>query len=163
MEYTTPQLFFTNGGLQRQEIFMGQQSRTTSQFDKTSSTTLSDVTGLTATVVAGKTYRFEATLYTTSGISGGVKTAIAGTCTATNIIAQEFTTSSGSLQSSNRSTSLAGVLTNITLVSAAYTVIKGTITVNAAGTLTVQFAQNASDGTASSVLVGSTFVVTEML
>ena len=39
-----------------------------------------------------------------------------------------------------------------------YTEIKGTITVNAAGTLTVQFAQNAANGT-SSILVGSSFIV----
>ena len=50
----------------------------------------------------------------------------------------------------------------VTSVTAAFTQITGTITVNAAGTLTCQFAQNASNATASSVLVGSTFILTEM-
>ena len=40
--------------------------------------------------------------------------------------------------------------------------INGTITVNAGGTLTVQFAQAASNGSNSSILVGSTFVVTQI-
>lgn len=50
----------------------------------------------------------------------------------------------------------------VTAVTAAYCRITGTITVNAGGTLTVQFAQNASDVTASSVLIGSTFIVQQM-
>jgi UDP-N-acetylglucosamine enolpyruvyl transferase len=45
-------------------------------------------------------------------------------------------------------------------VTAAQIKINGTITVNAGGTLTVQFAQNgAVPATTSSVLVGSTFTV----
>ena len=40
--------------------------------------------------------------------------------------------------------------------------IEGTITVNAAGTLTVQFAQNTSNGTPSIVKRGSTFIVQDM-
>jgi hypothetical protein len=36
------------------------------------------------------------------------------------------------------------------------------ITVNAAGTLTVQFAQNASNAAASTVLAGSTMMVHDM-
>jgi len=160
MEYTTPQLFFTNGGMQRQELFQGQQSRVSTQFDKTN-TTLSDITGLTATLVAGKIYRFEAKLYTTSDVAGGVKFAIAGTATATNIIYEGLTTDAG-LTTQSRAAALATAVGAVTAVTAAYTVITGTITVNAAGTLTVQFAENAATVT-SSVLVGSTFVVTEML
>ena len=50
----------------------------------------------------------------------------------------------------------------VTAVTAAYVLVTGTITVNAAGTITVQAAANAATGT-TSVLVGSTFVLTEML
>lgn len=160
--YDGTQLQFTNGGLQRQEIPQIQQSRVSTQFDKTSDTTLANVTGLTATVVAGKFYRFEATLYTSSNVAGGVTAAIAGTATATSIVYEGITTDAG-LSTQTRATALATAVGGVTAVTAGYIRITGTIQVNAAGTLTVQFAQNASNGTASSVLVGSTFVLTQML
>lgn len=162
IEYTTPQLFFTNGGARRQEIPQIQQSRVSTQFDATSNTTLANVTGLTATLVASRIYRFEATLYTASNIAGGVKFAIAGTATATNIIYECVVIDSNVNAAQTRATALATAVGGVTAVTVAYAKITGTITVNAAGTLTVQFAQNASNGSASSVLVGSTFVLTEM-
>ena len=60
----------------------------TTDFTVTSSTTLVAVTGLTATVAAGKTYFFRAELYTLSQASaGGVNVSISGvTTTATAII-----------------------------------------------------------------------------
>jgi len=140
----------------------GQQARVSTQFDKTADVTLANVTGLTVNVAASGTYRFEAKLYTTSNVAGGVKAAIAGTATATAIVYEGITTDAG-LSTQGRSAALAGAVGAVTAVTAGYITITGTITVNAAGTLTVQFAQNASNGTASSVLVGSTFVVTEML
>ena len=46
----------------------------------------------------------------------------------------------------------------------AYTIITGTITVNVGGVISVQFAENAAiGGTTGSVLVGSTFIVTEII
>jgi len=162
MEYTTPQLFFTNGGAVRQELFQGQQARVSTQFDKTSDVTLANITGLTANVAAGKIYRFEAKLYTTSNVAGGVQFAIAGTATATAIIYEGLTTDAG-LTTQGRAAALGTAVGAVTAVTAAYTVITGTITVNAAGTITCQFAQNASNGAASSVLVGSTFSIIEML
>lgn len=161
LEYSTPTLSFTNGGAQRQEIPLIQQTRVSTQFDKTSSTALANVTGLTATLVAGKKYRFEAELYTTSNVAGGVQAAIAGTCTATAIVYEGLTYNAGVI-TQTRGTALATAVGAVTAVTAAYIHIVGLITVNAAGTLTVQFAQNASSGTASSVLVGSTFVTTEI-
>lgn len=158
-EYTTPQLFFTNGGAQRQEIPLIQQSRVSTQYDNTT-TTLGDVTGLTATVVAGKIYRFEATLFSTSDVAGGIKAAIGGTATATSIRYEVLITDAG-LTTQGRQTALAGA-TGVTAVTAALIKIEGTITVNAAGTITCQAAQNANTGT-TSVLTGSTFVLTEML
>lgn len=137
-------------------------ARVATQFDATSTTTLANVTGLTANVAAGKTYRFEAKLYTTSNVAGGVKVAIAGTATATAIVYEGLTIDAG-LITQSRGTALGAAVGAVTAVTAGYITISGTITVNAAGTLTVQFAQNASNGTASSVLVGSTFVITEML
>lgn len=129
--------------------------RVSSQFDKTTSAALADITGLSWNVNASTTYTFEAVLFTTSGSSGGVQAAVAGTCTATSIIYEGRTFSGTSISANTRTTTKGGAVGGVTSVTAATIEIKGTITVNAAGTLTIQFAQNASNGTTSSVLVGS--------
>jgi len=149
-----------NSGLQQQ------QSRVSTQFDKTSDVTLANITGLTATLVAGKIYRFEANLYTNAAPNAGAKYSIAGTATATSVVFAGITGhSTGGTAGTKLSQTLGTSIMDISGVGGEIfsTTINGTITVNAAGTLTVQFAQNASNGTASSVLVGSTFVVTEIL
>jgi hypothetical protein len=161
MEYDGSQLYFTNTGLQREVIPLIQQSRVSTQYDNTT-TTLGDITGLTATLVAGKIYRFEAILYTTSNVAGGVKFAIAGTATATNVIYEDIVIDNNVNAAQTRATAMATTVGGVTAVTNAYSKITGTITVNAAGTITVQAAQNANVGT-TSVLVGSTFVVTEMV
>lgn len=128
---------------------------TTAQFDATT-TTLANITGLvTPSLTAGKTYNFRAVLQLTPDTVGGQKIAIAGTATATTLIAQvnsiNNTTNANILNS--RLTSLgssAGVAGGTT----DFTTIDGTIIVNAGGTLAIQFAQNAANGT-SSVLIGS--------
>lgn len=142
--------FFTDAGIKR----------VSSQFDKTSSITLADVTGLSMNLMAGRTYTFRAVLYTTSNVAGGVKVAIAGTATATAIVYEAYVLETGVVKvpGTTRATALATTVGDVTAVTVATIVIEGTITVNAAGTLTVQFAQNASNGSASSVLVGSSFM-----
>lgn len=135
----------------------GTTAYVTSQFDKTSNTTLANVTGLTRNVKASTRYNFEAIIYTTSNVAGGIKLAIGGTATATSIVYDAIVTDAGVLQvpTNTRTTTLGNPVGEVTAVTAAKVVITGTILVNAAGTLTVQFAQNVSNGTASSVLVGS--------
>lgn len=139
--------------------------RVSAQFDKTNAT-LANVTGLSVSVVASGVYAFRATLYTTQDVTGLAKYAIAGTCTATAIrytgFISDTTTAGGTTTGIGTATALAGTITDSsTSVSGGTTVVNGTITVNAAGTLTVQFAQNGASGT-SSVLVGSTFEVTRI-
>lgn len=134
----------------------------TSQFNKTADTTLANITGLTATLTAAKTYTFEAVLFTTSNVAGGVKFAIAGTATATSIIYEALVVDTAALGAQTRATALATAVGGVTTVTVAMCRIVGTITVNAGGTLTVQFAQNASNGAASSVLVGSSFMITRI-
>jgi hypothetical protein len=95
-------------------------------------------------------------------LQGGVQFSIAGTSTATSIIYEDLVNDANTNSAQTRATALATAVGGVTAVTNAYSKITGTITVNAAGTLTVQFAQNASNGTASSVLVGSTFVVTQI-
>ena len=130
----------------------------TTQFDKTNDTTLANVTGLSITLEAALKYRFRAVLHTSSNVAGGVKFAIAGTATATNIIYQitYLDNAAGTNLISARQTALAGA-SGVTATVAGMCMIEGELLVNAAGTLTVQFAQNALNGAASSVLVGSTF------
>lgn len=128
----------------------------TSDFSKTSDTTLADVTGLTFTTVNGGKYRFKAMLLLSCHASGGAKVAVSGTNTATkiNYLVQLFTTTA---LASEANTALDGDYGS----TAAHVkcLIEGYIEVNAGGTLTVQFAQNASYGTASKVLEGSWFEV----
>lgn len=134
-------------------------ARVSTQYDIATSTVLANVPGLSVNVQAGKTYRFRATLYLTVGTTGGAKVAVGGTATATaiggGITYIDFATpavTGAAITALGTGVTKAGV--------AAYQVeVVGTITVNAAGTLTIQFAQAVSNGTNSSVLVGSTFDV----
>lgn len=132
--------------------------RVTAQFDKTNDT-LANITGLSVPVLAGKVYEFEAILRTTSDVAAGVKFAIGGTATATAIVYDALVWNAAALSAQTRATALGAAVGGVTAVTVAYAVITGTITVNAAGTLTVQFAQNVTNAAASSVLVGSVFKV----
>lgn len=138
-------------------------SRVSTQFDKTTSTTLADVTGLSVTVTAGRTYSFRAVLIVSADATGGGKYSIAGTATATafrmSVANARFDTSAWAAIGTN--TTMGTALAGHAGSTAYFVTIEGFITVNAGGTLTVQFAQNASNGT-SSVLVGSTFIVEDV-
>ncbi len=137
-------------------------SRVSTQFDQTNNTTLANITGLTANVVSGKTYSFEANLYCNANVATGVKVAIAGTATATAITYDTVILDAGVITQPARATAL-GTAGGVTAVTAPYITIHGTITVNAAGTLTCQFAENAGVSlTTSSVLVGSIFSVKQI-
>lgn len=162
LEYTTPQLFFTNGGAIRQEIAQVQQARVATSFSATSNVALANITGLTANVAAGRTYKIRAVLFTTSAATGGVKFAVGGTATATSIIYEGLTTNAG-LITQSRGAAMATTVGAVTAVTAAHVVIEGIITVNAAGTITIQFAQNVSDVTSSVVLAGSNLEIQEIL
>lgn len=164
IEYSTPALYFTNSGGVRQEIPLVQQSRVATDISVTSNVTLANITGLTETLAAGKHYRFEAVIFVTCNVAGGVQFAIAGTATATNIIYDSVMTSGGAINTpgTSRGTALATKVGDITAVTVPTIVIKGFITCANAGTLTVQFAQNVSSVSASVVKRGSTFEITEL-
>lgn len=144
------------GNTRLAELQLDTSSRVSTQFDKTSSTALAAITGLTATLVAGATYSFEVYLYVSLSIGGGGKFDMSGTATATAVIyeLQVFNNTGLAYILAGQQTALAssdGVTTSCT----GFAVIKGTITVNAAGTLTPRFAQNVSNAGTCSVLVGS--------
>lgn len=124
-----------------------------SSFAKTTDTTLANITGLTRNVEAGRTYTFRAELDTTAAATGGVKFAVSGTATATSINYSGVLLDGTTVLANTRATALGTTVCAVTTSTAGTCTIKGTIVVNAAGTLTLQFAQNASDAGASTVLV----------
>lgn len=135
------------------------RARTTGQFDKTNAT-LANVTGLTVNVAAGRTYKFIASLPVTADAAGGYKVAMAGTCTATTIYYDVSVVTTGVAPALTRLSALAGTAAG-SLGTTVRIWIEGVITVNAAGTLTTQFAQSTAVGT-SSVLVGADMQVEDM-
>jgi hypothetical protein len=141
----------------------GGSAHVLTQFDKTADTTLANVPGLTVSLpVNSRTYSFRAVLHVTGDVVGGQKYAISGTAGASAIIYNIVTVSNtaNSIVISSRQTALGGSAGQAGATSD-YTTIEGTITLNVAGTLTVQFAQNAANGT-SSVLVGSTLTAQQL-
>ena len=132
----------------------------TADFSKTSDTTLANVTGLSVTVAAGGIYRFRAVLMLSCGASGGGKAAINGSCTATDIRYMSWA-STATTWAVGSATSLGGVAVGTTSAMVLH-ITDGYINVANGGTLAVQWAQNASNGTASTVYKGSTFSVTKM-
>lgn len=136
---------------------------TTTATTVNASTTLVNVTGLTANVLAGGTYVFDAYLATTTvGGSGGTKAAMGGTATWASINTTTSTYTASAVAVNTGTTATPG--TSIAGATAAniQTIIKGTVVVNAAGTLTVMFAQNASDASNSVVLANSWLKVTKV-
>jgi hypothetical protein len=131
----------------------------TSDFSRTSSLVLTNVTGLSFNVEAGKTYSFEAVLLFSNGsVTPGAKVAIGGGCTVTSLITDAIMID-GSTVYTGRATSLGSAI-----VSAGPTdnvdfsvTVRGTVTVNAAGTLTVQIAQASNNASATTVKAGSYF------
>lgn len=138
--------------------------RVTSQFDKTNDAALANITGLSVSLVAGKSYHFRVILFIDADVTGGHKYAVSGGCTATTIIYQVNSVSNTTNLNviNSRQVALDGAIGQAGLTSG-FTIIEGLITVANAGTLTIQFAQNAATpATTSSVLVGSNLVVEEI-
>ena len=138
------------------------QKRTTATFGKTNNT-LANITGLSVNVQAGRVYMFRAVLLVDPHATGGHKYAISGTATATGIFYHIHSVDDTALTNiiSSRQTALGGSAGQAGATSVR-TVIEGKIVVNAAGTLTVQFAQNVTNAVASNVIDG-VFDVREVL
>jgi hypothetical protein len=131
----------------------------TANFDKTNDTTLANITGLTHDLVAGGVYRLRAIIYSTTGASGGAKVALSGTHTVTSMYSQiTFELQNGVQREESTTLDNAYGQTGTGYVIR----IEASIIVNVGGTLTIQFAQNASNGTVSRVLPGSWMQVDRM-
>jgi hypothetical protein len=136
-------------------------TRVAADFSKTNDTALADITGLTATLAPGKTYKFKATLYITADNSGGVgglKVAMGGTCTVTDLTVG-LVPPSGSFAGNGATALGSTVIATTTQATRLLFIVEGTSTVNVGGTLTVKFAQNSSGGVASTVHRGSSLEV----
>lgn len=137
--------------------------RTTADFSKTSDTTLANITGLSVNVRSGRTYAVKVKGIYTADVAGGVKLAIAGTATASFVNLEGYMVDNGgnALASAVRITAL-GTAHTFTGITDGYEILEGVITASASGTLTVQFAQNVSNATPSTVLQGATWEVVDI-
>jgi hypothetical protein len=134
--------------------------RAAAQFDKTNDIAFADVTGFPIALEAGKTYNYRAWLQLTLDAVGGGKLRITGGATATAIVEsfKSLNIAGGAFGQILRNVAI-GQTYNITIGFTTVEVeISGAITVNAAGSFNLQFAQQVANGT-SSVLRGSHILV----
>ena len=127
-----------------------------------STATLANVAGLVVNVSAGRTYSFEGELSITMAAAGGIKCAIGGSCTATNIIYDGWIVDAAAagIKGNAQATALGGTVASAqTVGTAGHVTIRGTVTVNAGGTLTVQAAQFVSSSVATVIKRGSRMLV----
>jgi hypothetical protein len=125
-------------------------------------TTLTDITGLTGiALVAGKTYRFRvvvpvAVMTTNCGLKMAFKLTTA-TLTSINARVRQSTDTDNTGAVSTNFTTTTDQATWFAQNAVVYTqaVIEGTLVVNAAGTLSVQAAQNASHADTTSIAAGA--------
>lgn len=150
-------------------------ARVTTQFDNATAT-LANVTDLVipaATpddgqlIESGGIYEIVVDLITTSNVAAGVKVAIAagGTpaLTATALRAQILIIDgAAAVPVTNGVQTALGTGAGVTAVTVANVIIKGFIVVNVVGSIAVQFAQNAGNAAASSVLTQSKFTLTRV-
>ncbi len=131
------------------------ESDVTTQFDKTTSTAYADVPGLSITLTTGK-WLIEAAVYVSADATGGYKSNLQGTMTATPFVAQNLSTNNTGTPSAAVLKTSFPVADGVSAAGATTSTLywTSTLTVTVAGTLKVQFAQSVSNGT-SSVLVGS--------
>lgn len=127
--------------------------RKTADQTVTNSTTLVSDTHLSVSLAAGRSYGFKFILFATEVATSGLKIALAGGATHTNIIADVTYVPIDDLTSSTctRLTAVGTVYDLVSYFTSSRVIIEGTTTVNAAGTFLVQFAQSAETGAAETV------------
>lgn len=128
---------------------------TTAQVDVTSSTSIVLVTGCVLPLAASHNYLFEIHVTCTSGASGGIKFALDTPASPTSISYTGYTYNGATLAAVSTSVVGAGEVGNFTGITT-NAIIKGAIQNGSnAGNLRLFFAQNASNGTPSSVKINS--------
>lgn len=135
----------------------------TVQHDAATDVTLNTISGMSVNLVSGRYYAIEAVLFGTSTANGGVKLGTGGTATATATRIQTDIYADGTMAdaTSDQVTAL-GTLIGVTAIAMTRIVVQGYIRVNAGGTFTFTFAQNASHADTSSIYVGSWMRLTDI-
>lgn len=139
--------------------------RCTAQFDATSGTTgttLTNVTGMSVSLVAGATYIVEAYVRGVSTANSGMKLALGGTATWTSVDAGGILFTASAVTAAGHATATPGTSIVGSTAANIQGTIKATIVVNAAGTLTLMAAQNASHADTTSVYVNSNIKATRI-
>jgi hypothetical protein len=136
----------------------------TTNFSVATSTTLTAVTGLSTTVVAGGTYIFRAYLPITVDGTNGIQIATNGTATWTSINQTLFayTGVASTFTMTNSTTATPGTLLLDSTTANTLAIIEGTVKINAAGTLGIQICQKVSGATAAVVKANASFTVTRV-
>ena len=129
----------------------------TTAFSQANSTTLNNVIGLTGFVLAASgVYKYDLNLSGTAGGAGGIKIAFKYTTAVLTNLESSAIGTTASAVACQHVTSVTDQASLFAQTAAVLNVrITGRITVNAAGTLAIQAAQNVSDGTATTIAVGS--------
>ena len=117
-----------------------------------SNTTLADVSGMSVNLTAGATYIFTVTGFGTSNVAGGFKIGLGGTATQTSARTVSYIDNSGAFVGNFSTGTATGTVVSLTATTQWSFFTYGYVTVNAAGTFTVQFAQNVSNASASALL-----------
>lgn len=151
------------GGVTPTGIGSTQTVRVSAQTDVTSSTTLTAITGLAVSLLAGATYAIQAYIPVTCTATPGAKFSLdtSDTLTATSISYAGVLFNTTTPAASSVATALAGAVASVA-GAGTFCTIDGVIVVNAAGTLVVKIAQNTSNGTATSALVNGYMQVTRI-
>lgn len=148
---------------QRMEAADANAKVATGTLTKNLNVTLAVVPGLSIPLLAGKTYLVRGYLSGVSGAGGGLKVApvAVGGLTATSCRFNAYAWANTTAVSNTTATSLGS---NIVAANAIYSdvYIEGSIVVGVAGTLEIHAAQNTSNGTDTTVLLGSTLSVTRI-
>lgn len=139
-----------------------QFSRVAADFSKTSDTALAAITGLSANLIAGHNYAIEVDLHCVSANTGGVKFDLSGTATCSAVIYEGILFEANAVVEQQRAAALGTTINAHTTALAPLSRITGLVTCSVSGTLTARFAQNASNGTPSTVKQGSWMRVTDV-
>lgn len=138
-----------------------QAGRLTSDFSKTSDTTLADITGLSFTIAASEIWEFRASIHYDGHSSGDVKFAV--TVPSGAIGRYGIVTPAGAPGLTDAAIGT-DISSNITITGVDQTATIHGVVVNStnAGTVQLQMAQNTSNGTATRMFAHSAIVATKI-
>lgn len=139
-----------------------QETRVAVPFSVTASTTLQTIPfSQPITLQTNAHYRFVANLYVVTG-TGGSKIDVGGTCNTSNFLGEYQCFAATTLLYGGQITSFLSGPGGSSTGTATKITIDGELDVTNGGTFVIQFAQNGSNATASTVLAGSTLTVTQI-